>query len=154
MRPLPMTITFFIALWLEDVLKNAEIAAKFFRNNGCLRGWTDDSFEAVHWKREAMVSVTHNSMNGRRKIGEGLETNGQCPFFAQDSQSYRRLVGKKKHAWRCMNRIRPTVTNIERYENALLDYVVLLCSDPGGHFRNFLVVMCRWDPGTLSLCQS
>ena len=39
-----------------------------------------------------MVSVTHNSMNGRGKIGEGLETNGQCPFFAQDSQSYRRRM--------------------------------------------------------------
>lgn len=83
MRPLPMTITFFIALWLEDVLKNAEIAAKFFRNNACLRGWADDSFEAVQWKREAMFPVTHNSMNGRGKISEGLETNGQCPFLAQ-----------------------------------------------------------------------
>ena len=24
----------------------------------------------------------------------------------------------------------------------------------GGHFRNFLVGMCRWDPGTLDLYQS
>ena len=25
---------------------------------------------------------------------------------------------------------------------------------PGGHFRNFWVGMCRWDPGTLDLYQS
>ena len=24
----------------------------------------------------------------------------------------------------------------------------------GGHFRNFWVGMCRWDPGTLNLYQS
>lgn len=43
-----------MALWLEDVLKNAEIAAKFFLSDGCLRIWADGSFEAVHWKSEAM----------------------------------------------------------------------------------------------------
>ena len=26
--------------------------------------------------------------------------------------------------------------------------------DPGGHFRNFWVGMCYWDPGTLELYQS
>ena len=28
------------------------------------------------------------------------------------------------------------------------------CWDPGGHFRNYWVGMCRWDPGTLDLYQS
>ena len=27
-------------------------------------------------------------------------------------------------------------------------------NSPGGHFRNFWVRMCRWDPGTLNLYQS
>ena len=27
-------------------------------------------------------------------------------------------------------------------------------SPGGGHFRNFWVGMCRWDPGTLNLYQS
>ena len=33
---------------------------------------------------------------------------------------------------------------------------LVLTSEPGGggHFRNFLVGMCRWDPGTLDLYQS
>ena len=127
MRPLPMTITFFIALWLEDVLKNAEIAAKFFRNNGCLRGWADSSFEATHCKREAMFPVTHNSMNGRGKIREGLETNGQCPFLAQQCSQGKSIFltknqtkRKKKHVLRYMTRIRLTATNRNRYQNAVL----------------------------------
>ena len=53
--PLPMTVTVFIALWLDVVLKKVEITGKFFLSEGCLRIWAHGSFEAVHWKREAIT---------------------------------------------------------------------------------------------------
>ena len=53
--PLPMTVTVFIAFWLDVVLKKVEITGKFFLSEGCLRIWAHGSFEAVHWKREAIT---------------------------------------------------------------------------------------------------
>ena len=35
-----------------------------------------------------------------------------------------------------------------------VQYIHLSDIVPGGYFRNFLVGMCCWDPGTLSLYQS
>ena len=52
--PLPMTVTFFMALWLEEELKNAEITAKFFPHDGFLRNWAGATFEAVQRKSEAI----------------------------------------------------------------------------------------------------
>ena len=52
--PLPMTVTFFMALWLEEELNNAETTAKFFPNDEFLRNWADGTFEAVQRKREAI----------------------------------------------------------------------------------------------------
>lgn len=85
--PLPMTVTFLMALWLEEVLKNAEIAAKFFPNDGCLRIWADGNFEAVQRKREAIfweempqVTKSVRVWNVEGRSNKGLGTKGQRPL--------------------------------------------------------------------------
>ena len=84
--PLPMTVTFFMALWLEDELKNADITAKFFPNDECLRNWADGNFEAVQRKSEAILE---KRCQKSRKVpawpgnGQSMgdwELKGQRPF--------------------------------------------------------------------------
>ena len=63
----------------------------------------------------------------------------------------------KKRAKKTKNRI--TKLNTETHELKVfpLKILLVLCErnlSPGGYFRTFWVVMCRWDPETLSLYQS
>lgn len=81
-----MTVTFFMALWLEDELKNADVTAKFFPNDECLRNWADGNFEAVQRKSEAILE---KRCQKSRKVpawpgnGQSMwdwELKGQRPF--------------------------------------------------------------------------
>ena len=45
-----------------------------------------------------------------------------------------------------VTKVRENVSQIEEHQ--------LVQQSPGGHFKNFWVGICRWDPGTLDLYQS
>ena len=46
------------------------------------------------------------------------------------------------------------VTTPQREKKCAIIFNHMNVTPRGGHFRNFWVGMCRWDPGTLNLYQS
>ena len=60
------------------------------------------------------------------------------------------------HTDRTIAANRPDITLKSKKDKTclLIDMTIPLDTPGGGHFRNFWVGMCRWDPGTLDLYQS